>query len=252
MKRFTATEKWADSWFRKLKPRHKLLWQYIVDNCDQSGVWKVDLELASYYIGEKVDSTALVAFGGRVRDVGRDRWWMPGFIVFQFGKLSEDCPYHVKVSKLLEEHRLAALWEAYLNDMSEKHAEIDTTGDTTPPPTEVGIVLGIGEGRGECEGIFSDVDIPDHLKTGAFLSEWESWKRYRRSTRGKVKNLNEVLRRNLKFLSTLTEPEARASIDRSIQSEWTGLFPPKIANGHAKEQARPTPELKVFHGRPDK
>lgn len=223
MKRFTATEKWADSWFRKLKPAHKLLWQYIVDSCDQSGVWKVDMELASFSIGAKVDATALEAFEGRVRDVGRGRWWMPGFIVFQFnGNLSEECPFHVKVIKLLEEHRLTALWEAYLNDLTVK----DTTGDTTPHTSEVGIGEGIGRGEGkrECEGESKtgDLEIPEHLNTPAFLSEWDAWMLYRR---GKKKgNQKESFKRHLKFLGTLSEPDARASIDKSIQCGWTGLF----------------------------
>jgi uncharacterized cysteine cluster protein YcgN (CxxCxxCC family) len=238
MKRFTATEKWDDSWFRKLKPAHKLLWQYLCDKCDQCGVWKVDLDTASHYIGAKVDASALVAFGGRVRDIGRERWWVPGFIAFQFGKLNESCPYHVKAIKLLEEHRLTALWEAYLKDSTDK----DTTGDTTPIPPQVGIIygIGIGEGKGEPEGAVKDGDlvIPDHLNTGAFLSEWESWKRYRRG-RGKGKDLSETFRRNLKFLSGFTEPEARAIIDKSISCVWTGLFAPNSKGEQQTQSAQP-------------
>jgi hypothetical protein len=246
VKRFTATEKWSDSWYRKLKPLHKLFWQYLVDNCDQSGVWKVDLELASYYIGAKVDASALVAFAGRVREVGKEKWWMPGFIVFQFGKLSEECPFHVKVLKLLEDHRLVALWEAYLRDLVEKSTHIDTTRDTTPPPTEVGIVYGVGIGEGESEGKRAATDgileIPEHLNTGAFLSEWESWKRYRRGLKGKGKDLQETFKRNLKFLSGLTESDARAAIDKSIQCSWAGLFAPTKENG----QQQKSPELPTF------
>jgi len=43
--RFTETEKWADKLFRKWKPETKLLFLFIVDNCDCAGFWEIDLEL---------------------------------------------------------------------------------------------------------------------------------------------------------------------------------------------------------------
>jgi len=50
-KRFTDSEKWRDPWFRRLPTEYKLLWLYLLDECDVSGVWKVDLELATMIIG---------------------------------------------------------------------------------------------------------------------------------------------------------------------------------------------------------
>jgi len=48
VKRFTETEKWKDSWFRKLKPSSKLLWLYILDTCDNAGFWEYDLEMCAF------------------------------------------------------------------------------------------------------------------------------------------------------------------------------------------------------------
>jgi len=48
MKRFTETEKWKDSWFRKLQPPSKLLWLYILDTCDNAGFWEYDLEMCAF------------------------------------------------------------------------------------------------------------------------------------------------------------------------------------------------------------
>ena len=50
-KRFTETEKWKDTFFRKLTPDAKLLYLYIVDNCDCAGLWEIDLGLAGFQIG---------------------------------------------------------------------------------------------------------------------------------------------------------------------------------------------------------
>lgn len=113
-----------------------MLWQYLVDNCDSAAVWKVDLELAAYYVGGGVGfdcKEVLEAFGGRVVDVGRGRWWIPGFIPFQYGKLSEKCDFHKAVLKRLQSHGLMALWEAYLLDRDK--TEPPETTPMIPPPT---------------------------------------------------------------------------------------------------------------------
>ncbi len=48
--RFTNTDKWNDSWFLKLKPLEKLLFNYMCDNCNNAGFielnerqWAVDI-----------------------------------------------------------------------------------------------------------------------------------------------------------------------------------------------------------------
>lgn len=86
-KRFTDTEKWKDAWFRKLSPVHKCLWQYLVDECDCAGTWKVDIELASFQIGAPITSEeSLAALGERVCVIGAgDRWFIRKFVVFQYG-----------------------------------------------------------------------------------------------------------------------------------------------------------------------
>lgn len=107
MKRFTETTKWNDPWFRRLSPYHKTFWEYIRDNCDNAGVWKVDLELASFHCGcifEEKD--ILGAFEGRIRDIGNGRWWVQKFIAFQYGELSESSKPHKHVLSLMRQHRI--------------------------------------------------------------------------------------------------------------------------------------------------
>lgn len=95
MKRFTETTKWLDPWFQDLPTKFKLLWLYIVDNCSAAGVWKVNLKLASFQIGEQFDSKeSLMAFNGRVEDIGGDKWWVIKFCDFQYGSLSDSCKPH--------------------------------------------------------------------------------------------------------------------------------------------------------------
>ena len=104
-KRFTDTEKWKDPWFRKLTPVEKCVWIYLLDNCDNAGVWKKDFELMEFIIGEKIDIENLTGIRERIQDLG-DKWWIKKFIEFQYGELSEDCKPHQSVILLLKKHSL--------------------------------------------------------------------------------------------------------------------------------------------------
>ena len=52
-KRFTDNEKWQKRFFRDLPMEYKLLWIYILDDCNHAGIWDVDLEVAGIRIGDK-------------------------------------------------------------------------------------------------------------------------------------------------------------------------------------------------------
>ena len=104
MKRFTETTKWQDPWFRKLKPRHKCLWQYLCDACDQTGVIDADWDLISFQIGDKVEADALSAFDGRICFLENGKLFIRGFIKFQYGVLSHDCKPHRPILALCERH----------------------------------------------------------------------------------------------------------------------------------------------------
>lgn len=87
-KRFTDTDKWERPWMRGLSLPHKLLWCYILDRCDIAGVWYVDFDLASFFIGEKYDrKEAEKAFGKQI-EINGDRWLIKDFISFQYGNLN--------------------------------------------------------------------------------------------------------------------------------------------------------------------
>jgi uncharacterized phage protein (TIGR02220 family) len=106
MKRFTETTKWDNKWFRRLEPRLKLLWQYLVDKCDAAGVIEIDEEVASLQIGETVSESDLDAFGDKMKRLPSGKYLLVKFIAFQYGKLSRDCKAHWHIFKLLEVHGL--------------------------------------------------------------------------------------------------------------------------------------------------
>lgn len=107
-KRFTDTEKWKKPWYRKLKPKYKVLWQYLTDNCDKSGIWEVDFELAGIFIGEELDVNEVRELFKKQfieLDNGK-RWFIKDFIEFQYGTLNPNNPAHKNVYKELLERNI--------------------------------------------------------------------------------------------------------------------------------------------------
>lgn len=49
--KFTDPNKWSDKWFRSLTPNQKLLWLYLIDNCDIAGLIEVDYDYISFHLG---------------------------------------------------------------------------------------------------------------------------------------------------------------------------------------------------------
>lgn len=107
-KRFTDCHKWQDPWFRSLPIEYKLFWLYICDMCDNSGVWRVDWETASYFIHAEIDSTkAMELFKERLYILSPGHFLVKKFIDFQFGELTGESPLHKSVLKLVAKHSLA-------------------------------------------------------------------------------------------------------------------------------------------------
>lgn len=107
-KRFTDTDKWKKPFIRGLQGAYKLLWIYLLDDCDHAGIWQVDIEVASLRLGEKLElSEALKSFGDKVVPFdGGEKWFIPAFIEFQYGSLNPGNRAHASVLSLLNKYQL--------------------------------------------------------------------------------------------------------------------------------------------------
>lgn len=104
----TDTDKWKKRFLRELKPQHKLLWFYILDDCNHAGIWDVDIEVASIRVGEELIYDMLPqAFLDKIVifDNG-DKWFIPEFIEFQYGELNPTSNVHKSVIALLDKYNL--------------------------------------------------------------------------------------------------------------------------------------------------
>lgn len=107
-KRFTDNEKWKKRFFRELPMEYKLLWIYILDDCNHAGVWDVDLEVAGLRIGyNHFDKDSLAdIFNEQVVVIAEYKWFIPDFITFQYGKLNPSSRVHQSVIQILEKYNL--------------------------------------------------------------------------------------------------------------------------------------------------
>lgn len=104
MKRFTATEKWKDPWFRQLPLAYKTFWLYLCDECDNGGFIDPDKDLASFIIGAPLDlQEALRLFNGRVEVLQSGKWHLTKFVQFQYGELNAVNPCHRGVLRIIKE-----------------------------------------------------------------------------------------------------------------------------------------------------
>lgn len=113
-KRFSDTGKWNKPFMRTMPAPYKLLWLYILDECDYAGIWQVDIAVAELKIGEKLElSKAIKFFSNKIVEISSgEKWFIPDFIEFQYGTNHLNAPenphskIHENVLRLLRKHGL--------------------------------------------------------------------------------------------------------------------------------------------------
>ena len=110
-KRFTDTNKWRKGFVRGLQGAYKLLWLYIIDECDHAGIWHVEIDVAELRIGMKISTEdAIKEFDNHIVIFdGGNKWFIPDFIDFQYGTLNPENRAHKSVLDLLEKYKIKGL-----------------------------------------------------------------------------------------------------------------------------------------------
>ena len=113
-KRFIDSDLFKKRFIRGLEAPNKLLWVFLFCECDFSGIWNIDLEIASIYTGHKITMAILkTKFNDHVVFLENDaKLFLPDFIEFQYGALNPQNSAHRGVIKKLIKYQL-------LNDNNE-------------------------------------------------------------------------------------------------------------------------------------
>lgn len=210
-KRFTDTEKWKKPFIRSMKAPYKLLWLYILDECDHAGIWQVDFEVAQIKIGEKLNSeTAKEFFAGKIYEFdGGEKWYIPDFIEFQYGELSEQNRAHNSVIRILEKYNLNEIKPL----ISPLQGAMDKDKDKDKDKEKDKYKDKDKEKQPEIELIYP-------FNSERFKTVWEllinepKWK----------KKSKTALQASLMKLSNYPEQEAIQMIENSIAGGWQGIF----------------------------
>ena len=209
-KRFTDTEKWKKPFIRSLKAPYKLLWLYVCDDCDHSGIWQVDLEVAEIRIGEKLDEQkALEYFGDKIIPLENNtKWFIPSFIEFQYPSgLSENNKAHTGIIKNLERYK----------------EQIDNYKPLISPL------------QGDKDMVMDKVMVKDKVKvmvmlpfeSEEFINYWEMWKEFKRKQFKFTYATPQSEQASLKDLVKLSGGDERIAleiIEQSMAKGWKGFF----------------------------
>ena len=221
-KRLTDTDKFKSKFIRSLKAPYKLLWEYILCDCNHAGIWNVDFEAARVYLGKDIrvlEKKALEAFNEDEKHVipidDGDKWFIVGFIEFQYGALNPKNRVHASVIKMLERY---GLWH-------DGHIDLDMSSIPSRkiPKLEGGEGLEelIVEKKPEGYDHFNFDFVGDDFKLPFYT--WLEHKRARREKYKTQTSLEKAYKRMLN-LSNANPELAQKTVDQAIANNWAGLY----------------------------
>lgn len=116
-KRFTDTKKWNDDWYISLSNDYRIIWQWLLDNCNHAGFCKRSIGLINLMCRTNITEKEFIdSMDGRVI-VHNDYWFIPKFIKFQYSTLLSCKPAIISVVKeLFEQNCIDLIPESFGNN----------------------------------------------------------------------------------------------------------------------------------------
>lgn len=100
-KRLTDTEKWNDDWYLSLDNDYRIVWQWLLDNCNHAGICKRNIKLLNVMCNTGITESDLIEkMDTRILVAGND-WFIPKFLKFQYADLQSNRPVIISVRKEL-------------------------------------------------------------------------------------------------------------------------------------------------------
>ena len=212
-KRLTDCDKWTKVWFRKLQPVYKCFWVYICDRCDHVGIWEVDFEMASLYIGADLDiDTIKTVFNKQYIELnGGSKWLIKDFLFFQYGPMNKDNKMFntIEASLLRNGLKMGDIWGIHPLMVSVKvKVKVKDTVKEEESKTIGDVVLEFP--------FLKDKNFVD------IFNDYLSGRKKKATDRAK-----ELILKDLHKYDVLI---AIQMLEQSIKNGWVGVFPLKEAN----------------------
>lgn len=115
-KRLTDTEKWKDEWFVGLNNDYRIVWQWLIDNCNHAGFCKRNISLINLMCRINISEKDLVEkMENRVLIIGNN-WFIPKFLKFQYPTLLSAKPAILSVVReLFDKNCIGIIPESFGN-----------------------------------------------------------------------------------------------------------------------------------------
>jgi hypothetical protein len=214
-----------------LEAPYKALWIYLLCECDHAGIWDVELDVAAMRLGMKLDPEKVVdKFGGAVIPIdGGAKWFLVGFIEFQYGALNPSNRVHASVLSLLSKYGIDP------NDMSQNKGLTSPLQGAKDKDKDKDTQVK--------ESVHEAKVIPMPFISEAFALAWAEWETSRREAGKPIKPTG----RKLQMAKCIEWGEIRAiaALRHSAANGYQGLFEPNTQrNGPvAKTQSERDAEL---------
>lgn len=230
MKRLTDSEKWADPWFRTLTPSGKLFWLFLLDNCDNAGIWKRDDDLFKFFSGIDVEVDAHIEeLGERVVLLACGKILVPKFIQFQQGgNLTPEKAPHRQIIKILDRFGLGQ------DDQGNVFANGNQSKGNPKPSDSEGVGLAKPTGLEtdyrislENKKTRAQDRVPPELDTPEFHAAWKSYLRMR-SQQGMGILKGETCQARWKKWAEFGVDLTVAALKQSVLQAWRGVFPEQL------------------------
>lgn len=219
-KRFIDTDIFKKSYIRGLQGRYKLLFFYLITDCNHAGIWECDWDVAILRCGHDYTPESVKEnMGDKVIFFdGGEKIFIPSFVEFQYGELNPENRAHKSVIDILKKYNLDKIKP--LTRPLQGCKDMDKDKDMDKEQEDKG---GVGEKEDELVYPFTSEKF---MNAWNLLLEESYWK----------KKTNRALQAALKKLSTVSESVAIMAIEDSLAGSYKGIFPEKFKanNGEPK------------------
>jgi len=242
-KRFIDTKIWDKAWFRRLTPKNKLFWIYLLTKCDHAGIWDADWEAAEFLIGEWVNYDELPPeITDKMEYIkGDDQYFIPKFIEFQYGVLKPNSKPHLSVIKRLTDKDLIKGIESVSITLKDKDKDKNKVKDKLKVKEREKIFIDY------CKQYYKIFDISDVMLVD-FVNYWTEINPDGKKMRFEMEKVFNHKRRLVKWKENSKKWEKPKKEHKSFEAKFgktkTGLYLAYCSRCGKKEMPNDSWQLK--------